>query len=183
MAAPLRIPYRLDAAWVADSLNRADAILAAAPRRAHQVRVRPRGTLVQRFVLPLDLCPPQNRTRQGQAWRLAKVKRDLLLVMLVQAGSRRAAPLPGRPFVRCVRFSAVEPDRFADWAKMPVDRLVQSKRTAKRSRDGLGYLVDDRPSCAEVVQSWEYAPKGAGFALIEVWTGDSRAHDQEERQR
>ena len=168
MGLPLRTPARLDAAWIADALNRADAILAAAPSRPHLVRVRPRGALVQSFALPLALCQPQNRTRHGAAWALGKVKRELGLLMFVQAKGRRRAPLPGRPFVRCVRFSTVEPDKYADWAKAAVDRLTSKQ-------DGLGYLRDDRPSDCDVVQAWEYAPPRAGFVLVDVFTGDPAA--------
>lgn len=162
MVARLRVPVTLDAAWVARALNRADAILAAPPAQPHIKRIPPRGRRVQRFALPLGLCPPQNRTRHGRGWRLGKLKDDLSLVMLAQARGRRSAPLPGRPLVRCVRFSAVEPDAYSDWAKLPVDRLTVAK-------GGLGYLRDDRPRDCEVVQWWERAPAVEGFALLEVW--------------
>jgi hypothetical protein len=159
---------RHDAAWVASALNRADATLAAPPSRPHLKRVAPVGRCVQRFVLPLELCQPQNRTRHGAPWMLGKVKRELGLLMFVQARGKRRAPLPGRPFVRCVRFSTVEPDRYADWAKAAVDRLTSKK-------DGLGFLRDDRPADVEVDQAWEYAAPSRGFCLVEVWTGDPEA--------
>lgn len=168
MTRSLPLPRRgthVDAAWIADALNRADTILAAPPARDHLVRTKPVGFLVQRFVLPLELCLPQNRTRHGSAWMLGKVKEQLGLLMFAQARGGRSKPLDGRPYVRCVRFSSSEPDKYNDGFKAAVDRL-----TAKR--DGLGYLRDDRPSDCEVDQSWEYAPPKQGFGLVEVWTGE-----------
>ena len=161
-------PARLDAAWIADALNRADAILAAPPSRPHLVRVEPKGALVQRFALPLELCLPQNRTRHGKPWELGKVKRDLGLLMFLQARGRRRAALPGRPFVRCVRFSSVETDAYSDWAKAAVDRLTEK-------HDGLGYLRDDRPADVEIHQWSEYVPPRKGFCLVEVFAGDPAA--------
>lgn len=92
------------------------------------------------------------------------MKHDVLVLMLVQHRPRRQ-PLPGRPFVRCVRFSSVEPDKYADWAKLPVDRLTAKSR-------GLGFLRDDRPGDCEIHQGWEHAKNGQGFVLVEVWTGE-----------
>lgn len=120
-----------------------------------------------RCVLPLELCRPQNRTRHGQAWALAKLKQSLFLSMLPQLG-RRQEPLPGRPQVRCVRFSSVEPDRFADWAKHAVDVLCVP---TARARNRLGWIRDDRPSDADIDQRWEPAPKGQGFVYIEIRGG------------
>lgn len=168
MGAPLKAPsVRLDAAWIADALNRADAILAAPPARPHLERVSPKGSLVCRFALPLRLCQPQNRTRLAQKWALGKLKNELALVMRAQMRPWKM-PLPGRPFVRCVRFSNTEPDKYSDWAKQAVDRLCVS---TKRRKDGLGLLRDDRPSDLDVHQQWEFAPRGEGFCVIEVWTG------------
>jgi hypothetical protein len=159
---------RYDAAWIADALNRADAILAAPPARSHIERVRPKGALVRRFVLPLRLCQPQNRTRLAQKWALGKLKNELNLVMRAQCRPWKV-PLPGRPFVRCVRFSNTEPDKYSDWAKQAVDRLCQS---TKRRKDGLGILRDDRPSDVDLHQEWNYVKRGEGFCLVEVFTGE-----------
>jgi hypothetical protein len=149
-------------------LERADATLVRAQQYDHIERVAGRGQLVQRFVLPLSCCLPQNRTRHGQAWKLAKLKQNTFRRMWIQNGGRvLEAPLPGRPMVRCVRFSSVEPDKFSDWAKIPVDRLCCGKNR-------LRYLRDDRPSDAEIIQWWEPAPRGAGFCLIEVWSGEDK---------
>lgn len=155
--------------WAADIFVRADEILARPPARPHLRRVPPIGSLVQRFAIPLDLCKPQNRTRHGQAWVLGKLKRDLWGVMVKQAARIRKTPLPGRPFVRCIRFSNTEPDKYSDWAKQAVDRLCLP---TKRRKNGLGLLRDDRPADAEIHQQWEYVPRGEGFVVIEVWTGD-----------
>jgi hypothetical protein len=170
-AAKHLIRRTIDAAWIAEALNRADAILVAPPARAHIVRTAPVGFLVQRFALPLDLLPPTNNTRHGRVYVLAKIKERLGLLMWVQAKGGRKTPLDGRPFVRCVRFSAVEPDKYNDGFKFAIDKLC-------RKKNALGYLRDDRPSDCEVVQSWEYAPPRRGFGLIEVWTGASVAEPQ-----
>lgn len=170
MNARVRAPFSLDPAWIADALNRADAILAAPPRHAHQARIEPKGSLVQRLALPLDLCPTTNFTRHAPIWKAAQTKRNIMLAYLCQA-ERQPAPLDGRPFVRCVRFSTNEPDAFSDWAKMAVDALTLPRRERTRNHDGMGFLVDDRPKCVDVVQSWEYAARGTGFVLVEVWTG------------
>lgn len=166
MGATLRVPsVRLDAAWIADALNRADAILAA-PAPKHVERATPKGHLVARFALPLALVQPQNRrTREGEAqpWKLARAKKEIGLAMWIQHRPRRT-PLKGRPFVRCVRFSSVEPDRFNDGFKFGIDKLCVGKNR-------LGFIVDDRPRLCEVVQEWAFAPPTKGFALIEVWTG------------
>jgi hypothetical protein len=155
----------VDAAWIADALNRADAILAAPPARSHVVRVKPVGALVQRFVLPLELVAPQNRTRHGKPWILGKLKEDVGLLMLRQAGFRKQSrALPGRPMVRCVRFSSVEPDKYNDGFKFAIDRLCWGPNR-------LGYLRDDRPADADVHQLWEYAPPKQGFGLVEVFSG------------
>lgn len=149
-----------DAAWRADALNRADAILAAPPARPHIERVSGKGHLVQRFALPLDLCPSSNLTRHGKPWVLGKMKERLSVLMFVQAKGGRRAPLPGRPMVRCVRFSALAPDKYADFGKLPIDVLKK-----------LRYIVDDRQSVCDVNQWWEPGPRGNGMVLVEVWTG------------
>jgi hypothetical protein len=159
-----RIRPVVDAAWIADALSRADAILAAPPARAHVVRVKPAGALVVRFVLPLDCCEPQNRTRHGKPWVLGKLKERIGLLMFVQAQGFSRHTLPGRPVVRCVRFSSVEPDKYNDGFKFAIDRLTKNK-------GGLGFIRDDRPADCDVHQTWEYAPPKHGFGLVEVWTG------------
>ena len=148
---------------VADAFALADAVRSAPPARSHIVRPVPRGQLVARFALPLELCKPQNRTRHGQAWALGKLKSSVLLCMLSQH-RRQSAPLAGRPQVICLRLSSVEPDRFADWAKHAVDRLCVAN-------SGLGFLRDDRPSDADIHQYWEPAKSGHGAVIIEVRTG------------
>ncbi|HEU4427990.1 MAG TPA: hypothetical protein VFT98_04505 [Myxococcota bacterium] len=144
-----------------------DSTLARPPKRSTIVRVAGVGRCVVRFVLPLELCLPTNRVaRAGFAsskWKLAKLKQDCFLAMLLQAG-RADYPLRGRPMVRCVRFSSVEPDRYNDGFKVAIDRL-------RAKPGGLGYIVDDSPKHAQVEQWWEYAPPGSGCGLVEVWTG------------
>lgn len=162
MGLPLRAPsVRHDAAWIADCLNRADAVLAAPPAKSHIRRVKPKGQLVARFVLPLELCPTTNFTRHGKPWALAKLKKQIGLLLFIQHRPRKA-PLPGRPFVRCIRFSSSAPDAYNDGFKAAIDRLCSGK-------NALGFLRDDRPSDAEVWQGWEYAAPGRGFGLVEVY--------------
>lgn len=149
-------------AWAEEALGRP-------PAHAHIVRVAGKGTRLERFVLPLDLCQPQNRTRGGAAWMIAKLKRGTLLELAVQAARRYREPVGGRPLVRCIRFSCVEPDRFNDGAKIAIDALCA--RT-ERAPNRLGVIRDDRPRDAQIEQWWEPAPRGRGFVLIEVWTND-----------
>jgi len=153
--APASSGFRLDEAF--DLVERT---LLHPPARPHIVRPALRGERVARFYLPLDLCKPQNRTRHGKAWQLGKMKSDLLFAMLSQHG-RRSAPLPGRPQVICLRLSSNEPDAYCDWAKAAVDRLTVNN-------SGLGFLRDDRPSDAEIIQYWEPAPPKKGCVMIEV---------------
>jgi hypothetical protein len=143
------------------ALAEAERILALPSAKPHIVRVEGRGSLVEQFALPLDLCRPQNRTRHAPGFALAKLKRQCLFVMRAQLSMHRTCPLPGRPQVVVVRFSSVEPDAFADGAKVAVDCLVK-----------LGVIVDDKPSCIDLSQSWEKAPPGAGFVILSVYTGE-----------
>lgn len=85
--------------------------------------------------------------------------------MRAQARLIVAQPLSGRPQVVCLRLSSTEPDAYSDWAKMAVDALCVP---AGRRKEGLGYLRDDRPKDAEVVQFWEPAKRGEGFVYIEI---------------
>lgn len=149
------------------ALQRADEVLSKPPLIARIVRPEPRGALVARFALPLELCPTGNRTRHTMAWMHARDKAQLFARMLPQMGGRLRsdAVLPGRPQVLCLRLSAVEPDRYSDWAKRPVDLLCVP--TGRRKK-GFGFLRDDRPSDAEVVQFWEPAKRGEGFVYIEI---------------
>ena len=150
---------------ISDCLKRASVTLSLPPTRPHIQRTRGEGELVARFALPLELCPTTNRTRHRQAWMLGKLKKDCFTQMWAQNGGRvRVYPLPGRPMVRAIRFSATEPDAYSDWAKIPIDRLCVRNK-------GLGFLRDDRPKDLNLFQWWEPAPRGEGFAYIEVWTG------------
>ena len=159
-----RKPLRFDAF---DALVTSLEILSRPPAKAHITRTPGKGRCLLRLALPLELCPTTNGTRHGAPWKLAMLKSGLLTVMLVQLrGQRCASPLPGRPMLRCIRFSSSEPDAFSDGFKMAIDRLIVGKNR-------IGYLRDDRPSDCEVVQWWEYAPPGKGFAVLEIWSGES----------
>lgn len=145
--------------WVQDCVLRAREILAAPPARPHLQRVEPVGDLVAHFVLPLSLIQSSNPSRRKQNWQHAKTKAALQVLMRSQFVPR-SEPLPGRPMVRCIRFSSFEPDRYADTFKVAVDRLVDLK-----------LIEDDKPALCDLHQLWEYAPPKQGFGLIEVFTG------------
>jgi len=158
-------------------LRAADAQLAL-PAHELSERVDGRGECVARFVLRLDQCKdPANQRRhtdKAAAWMLAKSKAEIYEWMSRQH-ARRAEPLSGRPMVRCIRFSAKSPDRLTQWSKVPVDRLLPPRtRTWKGERKvvpGLNFIQDDSPKFVHVVQFWEPAPVGKGFAVIECWSG------------
>ena len=129
------------------------------PSLGHTPRVEPIGNLVERFLLPLSLIQPQNRTH-GKTWMLGRMKSECLAVMRSQLVTRPTSPLSGRPQVLCVRFSTTEPDRYNDGFKVAVDRLKD-----------FGIIVDDSPRCIDLHHWWERAGRGQGFGLIEVWSG------------
>lgn len=140
-------------------------VLSRPPAKAHIVRVPGRGRLVRRFALPLELCPTTNATRHAHPGLNARIKADITTVMLQQTqGRMRRAPLPGRPMIIGIRFSARQPDKYSDGFKMAIDRLMTGK-------DRLGYLRDDSEDACDIHQRWERAPKGDGFALLEIWSG------------
>ncbi len=155
-------------AWLFNAhevLAMATDVLSRPPAKPHIVRVPGQGRLLRRFALPLELCPTTNSTRHAPVWMLAKTKTDIWTVMITQTqGRTRNAPLPGRPMLRCIRFSSHEPDAYGDGFKMAIDRLMVGEKR-------LGYLRDDRPSDCHIVQWWEKAPKRKGFAVLEIWTG------------
>ena len=143
----------------------ADEALAAPPARPHIIRPVPLGVRIARFALPLELCKPMNRIArrgtQAAGWALGAMKEQAFHIMRRQQ-SPRSAPLPGRPQVLCIRFSSSEPDKYADWQKNPVDRLRVNAPTAKK-RLGLGFIVDDKPSCIDLQAWWELARPKQGF--------------------
>lgn len=152
-----------------EALVRAQGVLSEPPAIARIQRPVPRGERVARFVLPLELCPSTNITRHSQGWKQAKLKKTILGLLQVQArsfGTRET--LPGRPQVLCLRLSSVEPDPYADWAKMAVDKLCAPDG---KSRERMGYLRDDRPKDIELVQWWEPAKRGEGLVYIEIRSG------------
>ena len=128
-----------------------------------------KGQRVAVFFLPLGLCQPQNAKRYAGRWDVVKARKAVLGAMLIQC-RRRATPLPGRPYVRCVRLSSKEPDKYSDWAKVAVDCLCSP---TKRAPVRLGLIVDDAPRFAEIDQQWREASPKEGFCVIEVWEGES----------
>jgi hypothetical protein len=170
------------------AVRRALATLAAPPAKPHIIRPEPAGTVVGTWALPLDLCPNLNALAEMPSWARQRLKKNALAVMLAESDGRLApAPLPGRPMVRALRLSSVEPDRDASWTKIPVDRLCVGRRVRpKRVRAdvwnalvrrmppvGLGWLRDDRPSALDLRAWWEPAPPGEGLVYLELWTGEA----------
>lgn len=179
---------------IPDALRRADETFEGPPPRGQMPRVQGRGQLVQRFVLPLALCPTTNtlismlktRAKPGRrffspAAQARALEEKVFRMMFVQSRVR-AVPLPGRPLVRIVRFSSVEPDEGADGMKLCRDLLRMPKPPewdARRGRPttgrkGFGFLVDDAQVYVETVRWWEYAPPGKGFGYLDIWTGGGR---------
>lgn len=140
------------------------AALEKPPALPHIVRVPGVGELYRRFALPLELCPTTNTTRHQPIWMLAKTKKNLFAVMLAQTRMIRNVPLPGRPMLRCVRFSSKEPDKYSDWMKMAIDRLLVGK-------ERLGYFRDDSPEALQVEAWWEPSEVGCGSVILEIYTG------------
>jgi hypothetical protein len=131
--------------------------------------VRPEfhGEVVARFILPLELCQAQNSKRSERVWTVSKRKSALRGEMWKCVRPARVI-LSGRPQVLCVRFSAVEPDKYADWGKEAVDVLC---RKTARHPTRLNIIHDDAPRYADVHQWWEQAAPKEGFVYIEVRTG------------
>jgi hypothetical protein len=172
--------------------RRALAVLAAPPARPHIVRPEALGELAGVWALPLELCPTLNALAEMPSWARQRIKANALALMLAQTEGRLApAPLPGRPLVRALRLSSVEPDRDSGWPKVPVDRLCVGRRLrpkhlradvwralATRMRPvGLGWLRDDRPSTLDLRAWWEPAAPGEGFVYVELWTGEEARDD------
>jgi hypothetical protein len=145
-----------------ECLSRARATFAAPPKWEWTRRVEPRGDLVAQFALPLELCPTSNQRMRGgikQRFAEAALKKTALKMMKLQLGPG-VAMMHGRPLIRAVRFSCQETDATSDWSKIPIDRLID-----------LGLIYDDGNRWVEIATWCEYAPRGQGFCLIEVWTG------------
>lgn len=149
--------------------------LANPPTRPYIERVSMAGKLVAEFILPLELCEPQNRKTRAAAWVHASKAKRTFEVMAAQLPKPKQ-PLPGRPQVRCIRFSSVQPDKFNDGCKVAVDRLCCHVPRIVKGKPShnlkLGLIVDDNPKHADVSQTWEYAPPGKGFVYLAVSTGD-----------
>lgn len=162
-----------------------DATLAKPPAIERIRRPETAGKLLRRWVLPLDLAPGVNVLADMQDWARGKLKTRALRMMRGQHPGDRPFVLPGRPLVRVLRLSSVEPDSEAGWAKVPVDRLivgVHRKPTkmpehlwqamkGKLPPVGLGWLRDDSPSAVDLRTWWEPAPPKRGCVYVELWTG------------
>ena len=126
------------------------------------------GMLIATFFLPISLCKRQNSKFGAKPWQASKDRKDTLGYMRLQRAPW-SIPLAGRPYVRCIRFSATEPDKYSDWAKVAIDCLC---KTTKRSPNRLNLIFDDAPKYAEIDQQWRKAKAGEGFCVIEVWSGN-----------
>lgn len=126
------------------------------------------GQHVATFVIPLDMCKRQDARLKNLGWKAAKDKRELTGYLRSQMRPR-AECLTGRPYVLCVRFSSVEPDKYSDWAKLAVDCICAPN---KRSPSRLNIIRDDAPKFAEIDQRWVEAKPGEGFCVVEIWTGE-----------
>lgn len=162
-------------------LQMADEILSRPPANPFVERVRPRGLLVARFALPLELLEPQNRRRKAPDWAYAKNRKaifGLLWGQMVTRYGQRREPLRGRPQVIGIRFSAAPTDKMADSFKQAIDLLCVPKG---RRRIGLGLITDDSIRDIDEHQRWEPAPRGAGFGYLEIRTGNENARRQSSR--
>lgn len=132
-----------------------------------------RGQLVCRFLVPLALAAPINRTSGKGAWRAKLRKTELFDWIAPQVRQWRTSrdPLPGRPQFIAIRFSSNEPDSTASWWKEAGDRLLPPRFRRGQLIPGLAVIRDDKPKSLDVQATWERAPKGEGFCLFEVWTG------------
>ncbi|MGK3995152.1 hypothetical protein [Sorangium sp. So ce1024] len=176
-------PFDIVAAWAT-----ARATLSVPPTHPRVQRREPEGRFVAGWVLPLDMVPGVNSLNGRTGWQKGAARDRVRKEMLRQSSQQRPdAPLAGRPFVRVIRFSSVEPDGDQAFSKLPVDALLvdkpkrpkgmpkemweQIRRSVKPNPKKLGYLVDDKPACIDLFVSWEPAPPGRGCVLVEVWTG------------
>lgn len=124
------------------------------------------GLLAAFFYMPTELCRRQNEKFGTKRWQAKSDRVKCFRYMLQQMSRPWPKPLDGRPHVRCTRYSSVEPDKFSDWAKVPVDCLC---RKTERAKHRLGIIYDDAPKHAEIEQLWRKAKPGESFVLIEVF--------------
>lgn len=173
-----------------ECLQVADAILSTPPASPYTERVEGVGDLLARFVVPLDLAKPANRNRHRQAWAMARERSSVLACVCGQLTHHfeiydwswcldgrtirpmRPEPLPGRPMARAIRFSSVEPDFAAAPHKTVLDVMLPARVRRGRMVPGIGLLRDDKPACLHVVAWWERVPRGSGFQLVEIWSGE-----------
>jgi len=143
------------------------------------------GALVARFILPLSLAKPVNQLMRagmaGQAWAMGAHKAKVFAAMRTQH-ARRGKPLPGRPQIICVRFSIREPDRFSNYAKCAIDRLlpgVVKKVGNQRFLDGskhLNFIEDDSVQHVDEFQLWWPVSRRADeVVVIKIFSGQEEA--------
>jgi hypothetical protein len=128
------------------------------------------------FALPLNLCEPQDRMRHAAPW-VYRYKRDRLLGELTKQWMKEYGRLPATPLacpqLLCVRYSSMEPDPYADWAKQAIDCLQPSGLRRGRPFYGLGLIRNDSRKECDVHQWWEPAKVKEGFCVIEVRSAGS----------
>jgi hypothetical protein len=125
------------------------------------------------FCLPLELCPTTNATIGAHWSRVSKLRTQCYQAMLPQYARQfgRMPPAgitesPGHRVIICTRHSSSQPDRHANWSKIPIDAL--SRRTQERPHR-LSLIWDDAEAFATVEEHWERAPMRGGFCTIEVF--------------
>jgi hypothetical protein len=165
----------------AEALELIDAALEdpLPPRCAVIKREAPQGTCVCRWLLPLELCQPENRRRHQPKWRYGQI-RDAMLVLLraqwTAFGAKVEIPLGGIPTVRCIRFSSVEMDPGSGFEKQAVDCLLPTRWVAKRAGGpkhpvpGLALIWSDRGTKLRRIVYWHPWPRERpGCVLLELW--------------
>lgn len=113
------------------------------------------------FQLELEHAPLLNQFMRWHWRKRLRMSRDLGILIMSQIG-RRNAPLPGRPKLWTVRYSAKRPDQDSAGTKLWLDVLVK-----------LGWLKDDSPDHVEIVSQWEKAAAGRGRVVVHVFGDDS----------
>jgi hypothetical protein len=161
-----------------EMLKRHEATQAGLPASRAVRRPIPRGRRVAVFVIPLELCKPQDARRHAPGWLLAADRTRILgqwlrPQWLLQPLRPVEIPLrsSSRPQVLCCRYSTTEPDAMANWCKQAVDCLQPGGVRRGKPFHGIGLIRSDKPSECEVVEWWEPAKRGEGFCAVEVWSG------------
>lgn len=137
------------------------------------------GNAVVLFVLPSTLCKTTNEMSRlgmvGQSWRIKKYKQAVYDCMAAQCRPF-GEPLKGRPQILCCKFGGKAPDRYANFGKVAVDRLLPSRRIKTKKGfsliQGLNIISDDSTTAIEEHQWWYPAKREDACLVIQVRTGE-----------